>query len=63
MKSGRISRRRMLRGIGGAIVGLPFLETFLLRGVRAQTPAAVKRFAVFFECNGVNMDHFWPATG
>lgn len=63
MKSGRISRRRMLRGLGGAIVGLPFLETFLLRGVRAQTPPAIKRFAVFFECNGVNMDHFWPTTG
>jgi hypothetical protein len=62
MKSGRIARRRFLRGLGGALVGVPFLEGLLLRGVRAEEPRPIKRFATFFQCNGVNMERFWPST-
>ncbi len=56
------SRRRFLRGFGGVTLALPFLETFAPRGVKAQE-AAVKRFGVFFACNGVNTDRWFPTTG
>ncbi|HEX2736132.1 MAG TPA: DUF1552 domain-containing protein [Polyangiaceae bacterium] len=55
----RLRRRHFLRGFGGAIVGLPFLESLAPRVSRAQT-TAIKRFGVFFCCNGVNMDHWFP---
>jgi hypothetical protein len=53
-------RRRFLRGLGGIAVALPFLETFELRKARAADPP--KRLAIFFCCNGVNMEKFWPTT-
>jgi hypothetical protein len=40
-------------------IGLPFLEAFASRQAWAAPP---KRFAIVFECNGVNMDKFWPTT-
>ncbi len=43
-----LSRRTMLRGLGGVALGLPFLEAMLPRGARAQTAALPKRFALFF---------------
>jgi len=57
-----MNRRNFLRGVGGVVVGLPFLETFARRTANAQAAAPVKRFVVFFECNGVNMQKFFPAT-
>jgi len=53
-------RRRFLRGAAGVAVGLPFLETFAPRKLGAQQAAAIKRFGVFFCCNGVNMDRWFP---
>jgi hypothetical protein len=53
------NRRRFLRGAGGIAVGLPFLETFAARQAWAAPP---KRFAVYFQCNGVNKDRWWPRT-
>jgi hypothetical protein len=53
-------RRRFLRGLGGVMVALPFLETFELRKAKAADPP--KRLAIFFCCNGVNMEKFWPTT-
>jgi hypothetical protein len=50
-------RRSFLRGAGGVVVGLPFLEAFAPRGAHAASP---KRFAIFFQCNGVDMDRWWP---
>lgn len=55
-------RRRFLLGFGGAMVGLPFLEALAPRKAEAQA-AVVKRFGVFFACNGVNMDRWFPTTG
>lgn len=55
-----VSRRRFLHGFGGVVVGLPFLETFAPRSLQAQEAAATKRFGVFFACNGVNMDRWFP---
>jgi hypothetical protein len=57
-----IKRRHFLRGVGGVTIGLPFLETFAPRPARAQTAAAPKRLVVFFNCNGVNMDKWFPTT-
>ncbi|MEY4545063.1 MAG: hypothetical protein RL685_1258 [Pseudomonadota bacterium] len=66
MKKGnmsRVSRRHFLRGFGGVALGLPFLETFGPRAAQAQEAQAIKRFGVFFACNGVNMDRWFPTTG
>src|SRR5262245_59310765 len=60
---GRVSRRHFLRGFGGVALGLPFLETFAPRSAQAQDAQAIKRFGVFFACNGVNMDRWFPTTG
>jgi hypothetical protein len=43
------------------MVGLPFLEALVPRQAGAQA-AAVKRFGVFFACNGVNMERWFPTT-
>ncbi|MEY4581298.1 MAG: hypothetical protein RL701_6001 [Pseudomonadota bacterium] len=51
-------RRNFLRGLGGIAVSLPFLEALVPRTVRAAD--APKRLAVFFCCNGVNIEKFWP---
>jgi hypothetical protein len=55
-----MKRRQFLRGLAGLGVALPFLESFAPRKVRAAD--APKRLAVFFCCNGVNMEKFWPTT-
>jgi hypothetical protein len=55
-----LSRRRFLRGFGGVALGLPFLETLAPRTAAAQSAATIKRFAVFFACNGVNMSRWFP---
>jgi hypothetical protein len=56
----QMRRRSFLRGLGGVTVGLPFLETFAPRAARAA--GAPKRLAVFFNCNGVNMEKWFPVT-
>lgn len=58
----RLSRRFFLRGLGGLTIGLPFLETLAGRNAHAQTAASPRRLVVFFECNGVNMEKFFPVT-
>ena len=63
MSAPRMRRRRFLRGFGGAIVGLPFLEALAARGADATAAQPVKRFGVFFACNGVNMDRWFPNGG
>ena len=69
----KLPRRRLLQGLGGAILGLPWLES--LDGVRvahAQTPS-VPSYAIFFrQANGVaaiqtteigaEPERFWPRT-
>jgi hypothetical protein len=57
-------RRMFLRGACGAAVALPFLESLNWRRfktARAAEPGG-KRLVVFFTCNGVNMDLFFPKT-
>ena len=55
----KLGRRRFLRGLGGVTVGLPFLEALAPRSARGAAPV-VQRFGVFFACNGVNMDRWFP---
>lgn len=59
MKS-RFSRRFFLRGAGTVAVGLPFLDSLHARSLQAQETGSIKRFACFFNCNGVQMDRFFP---
>jgi hypothetical protein len=53
-------RRQVLRGFGGAMLGLPFLEALSPRRARAQAEPALTRFGVFFCCNGVDMQRWFP---
>lgn len=60
--AGPLPRRVFLRGLGGVALGLPFLESLAPRNAQAQE-APLLRFGVFFGCNGVNMDHWFPNAG
>ncbi len=55
-----VSRRRFLSGFGGVVLGLPFLETFAPRSAAAQEAAVTTRFGVFFACNGVDTERWFP---
>ena len=57
-----VSRRRFLRGFGGVMLGLPFLESLAPRLARAQAAPVTTRFGVFFACNGVDMERWFPTT-
>jgi hypothetical protein len=58
--TGRVfSRRRLLRGAGGAALALPWLEAFSERRALAAVPS---RFIVVFRPNGVFPDNFWPTV-
>jgi Protein of unknown function (DUF1552) len=46
----RLSRRTILRGVGGAAIVLPFLEAMRPRRARAAAPP--RRFVVMFSANG-----------
>lgn len=54
-----LHRRSFLRGLGGVTVGLPFLESFASREAWAAPP---RRLAILFQCNGVNMDRWFPTS-
>jgi hypothetical protein len=56
-----VSRRRWLRGLGGIALGLPFLEALAPRSAAARASSAVRRFGVFFCCNGVDMPRWFPS--
>ncbi len=58
-RNAKLGRRRFLRGLGGVTVGLPFLEALAPRHARGAAPV-IQRFGVFFACNGVNMDRWFP---
>ncbi|HWO11773.1 MAG TPA: DUF1552 domain-containing protein, partial [Polyangiaceae bacterium] len=55
-----VGRRRFLRGLGGVVLGLPFLETLAPRSAQAQAAEAITRFGVFFACNGVDVTRWFP---
>ncbi|MCY1013560.1 DUF1552 domain-containing protein [Nannocystis pusilla] len=52
-----------LRGAGGVAVGLPLLESLVgRRGTARAAGPGSKRLVVFFTCNGVNLESFFPQT-
>jgi hypothetical protein len=56
----RLSRRSFLRGVGGVSLGLPFLEAWAPRSAAAREAAVIRRFGVFFGCNGVDVTRWFP---
>ena len=58
----RLSRRSLLRGIGGVALALPFLEA--MEPARAAGVVAPKRFIVMYTSNGTVLKNWLPsATG
>ena len=55
----KLSRRQMLRGAGGIVVGLPFLEALAPRVAHAQQMPQ-KRFIGIYHPNGVLMSQWFP---
>ena len=62
-----LSRRRLLRGIGGAALALPFLETFAPKRAKAGGGGTTPKYAIFVrQGNGVQQgtedepDRYWP---
>src|SRR5689334_3633862 len=53
-------RRQFLKGIGTLALGLPYLGSLIPRAARAAAPVTARRFIVFFTCNGVAKQVFWP---
>ena len=55
----KVSRRAVLKGVGAAVVALPWLESV---AVAAETPAkakAAQRFACLFIGDGISPPHWW----
>jgi len=64
MRSARfLSRRTFLRGVAGAAVGLPLLESIGASPLQAQSAKRVTRFLSFHTSSGVETDRFWPTVG
>lgn len=64
MKLQRMSRRRMLHGVAGIAVALPFLEAMRPRSTMAQNAEPVPtRFGVFFSPCGAIMNNWKPTGG
>jgi hypothetical protein len=57
-----LSRRAVLRGLGGTVIALPFLDAMVGLGRRAeaQTLTFPKRFVVWYTPNGTVPKNFWP---
>ncbi len=56
-----MKRRQFLKNAGGILIGLPFLESLLPHGVRAQD-ATPNSFAVFIRhSHGVIHSNWWPS--
>jgi hypothetical protein len=53
-----LDRRTLLRGLGGAALGLPFLEAMRPRSALAQTTTTPKRIIFFQTPNGLQMDRW-----
>ncbi len=60
-KKTRISRRTLLRGLGGMAVALPFLEA-MDQPARAATTVAPKRLIVVYTSNGTVLKNWRPGS-
>lgn len=59
----RVTRRTLLRGLGGLAIALPFLDAMRGSTARADMPVAGKRFIAMYTPNGVIGKNFWPTAG
>lgn len=59
MKSPLLARRHFLRGLGGATVALPLLESLQPARAAVKTP---RRLMFMFQPCGVDVSRFWPKT-
>jgi len=59
----KLSRRHLLKGAGGLVVGLPFLEALAPRTARAQAAPPPKRFIGVYHPNGVFTPQWFPTAG
>lgn len=57
-----LSRRGLLRGLGGVAISLPFLEALQPTRARADVPNAPKRFIVMYTSNGTVMKNWKPQS-
>lgn len=59
-----LSRRALLRGLGGSVVALPFLDAMIGTGRRAyaQTATFPKRIVIWYTPNGTVPKNFWPSA-
>lgn len=55
-----LSRRTLLRGVGGAAIALPLLEAMRGRSARANEGQQHKRLIVMYTPNGTIAQNFWP---
>lgn len=62
MSQSKMKRRAVLTGLGGAALGLPFLETLAPRTAVAQDGAAPKRLIIVYTSNGTVLRDWLPAT-
>ena len=65
MSARRLSRRLFLGGGAAVAIGLPFLESLVPRGARAQAVTAPKRMIFYYVPCGINGNtrgDFWPTT-
>lgn len=56
-----LSRRTLLRGFGASLA-LPFLDAMIPARLAGASPAAVRRFGVFYVPNGMSMPYWFPKT-
>ena len=61
-RSKTLSRRGLLRGLGGALISLPFLEALQPSRARADVAKAPKRFIVMYTSNGTVMKNWKPSS-
>jgi hypothetical protein len=65
MRPSRLSRRMFLGGGAAVAIGLPFLESLVPRGARAQAMTGPKRMLFYYVPCGINGNtrgDFWPTT-
>ncbi|HLT39017.1 MAG TPA: DUF1552 domain-containing protein [Enhygromyxa sp.] len=55
-----LSRRTVLRGLGGAAIALPMLDAMRGRPARALEPKPPRRLIIMYTPNGTIAHNFWP---
>jgi hypothetical protein len=58
----QLSRRALLRGVGGVALSLPFLEAMAPAKARAQAAAQARRLVFVYFPNGYIKEHWTPKT-